>query len=490
MNIWAILEIEATTNERQIKRAYAKLIARYHPEEYPEKFQQIREAYEAALLYASRGTPQNSVKHKTPFTMEEQKKGEKEREQEPSPFIKERRKELEELEALQQEQFQTDSVFTNEEDTLEEDTTDYLIEYTIKEISEMIVAKIPPSSFDKYLSSALINYIGENPLFLMKLGFLLQVQRNNIDSEYIVVLNQKYQRNKFPINTVSLVYKETLSKIIEALPNRGDEERFFGHFVEGYTKDNKELYKKYLIETFESPLAYSESLMGFHYEFPVACKTKEDLRLKKLLESQAFTDLKREPLFLTELSYLLKQLELEGHFISKTKAEIIRKAIGCEGGEYDNYPLYEIERLLNRLSDMGLLLQVKRLARRNPKAITKISIAVFLVVVFIVFSLMAKENVRKQQEEKLKQQKIQQSLKEIQNQKNDKEENYRKEAVAYLKKKTGKTYKTTSIPLTVVNNRVRVLCFIPDKDKKVQQGSMTYVVLTVDDEGEILSVES
>lgn len=50
--IWSRLEIEPTSDTRKIKRAYAKQAAKYHPEDFPEEFQQIRQAYEAALQMA------------------------------------------------------------------------------------------------------------------------------------------------------------------------------------------------------------------------------------------------------------------------------------------------------------------------------------------------------------------------------------------------------------------------------------------------------
>jgi len=53
LNIWDILGIAPTDNPREIKRAYAKLLAQYHPEEHPEKFEEIRQAYEIALSYVS-----------------------------------------------------------------------------------------------------------------------------------------------------------------------------------------------------------------------------------------------------------------------------------------------------------------------------------------------------------------------------------------------------------------------------------------------------
>lgn len=52
MSIWSTLGIEPTRGKREIKRAYAKMAARYHPEEQPEKFQEVYDAYEQAVSYA------------------------------------------------------------------------------------------------------------------------------------------------------------------------------------------------------------------------------------------------------------------------------------------------------------------------------------------------------------------------------------------------------------------------------------------------------
>lgn len=46
---WDILQIEPTTEEPVIKRAYFALLKIYTPEAYPAEFQKLREAYEAAL---------------------------------------------------------------------------------------------------------------------------------------------------------------------------------------------------------------------------------------------------------------------------------------------------------------------------------------------------------------------------------------------------------------------------------------------------------
>ena len=51
--IWETLQIEPTHDERAIKRAYASLARIYNPEERPQEFLHVREAYEAALAYAA-----------------------------------------------------------------------------------------------------------------------------------------------------------------------------------------------------------------------------------------------------------------------------------------------------------------------------------------------------------------------------------------------------------------------------------------------------
>jgi len=55
MNMWQILEIEATKDTSIIKKAYAKKLKIYHPEDDPMGYQKLREAFDAALKY-SKGT--------------------------------------------------------------------------------------------------------------------------------------------------------------------------------------------------------------------------------------------------------------------------------------------------------------------------------------------------------------------------------------------------------------------------------------------------
>lgn len=53
--IWDILQIDEGADKREIKRAYARLSREIHPEERPEEFQRLYEAYQKALRYASCG---------------------------------------------------------------------------------------------------------------------------------------------------------------------------------------------------------------------------------------------------------------------------------------------------------------------------------------------------------------------------------------------------------------------------------------------------
>ena len=49
MNCWEVLGIEPTSDEKEIKKAYARLLKQYHPEENPEEFKQIQAAYQQCL---------------------------------------------------------------------------------------------------------------------------------------------------------------------------------------------------------------------------------------------------------------------------------------------------------------------------------------------------------------------------------------------------------------------------------------------------------
>ena len=56
-DVFQILEIEPTEDKKAIKKAYARMVKKYHPEEQPEKWKEIHDAYEAALHMAEHGIP-------------------------------------------------------------------------------------------------------------------------------------------------------------------------------------------------------------------------------------------------------------------------------------------------------------------------------------------------------------------------------------------------------------------------------------------------
>ena len=51
-SMWEWLEIEPTTDVQTIRKAYSQQAKKYHPEENPEEFKQVRDAYKKALSYA------------------------------------------------------------------------------------------------------------------------------------------------------------------------------------------------------------------------------------------------------------------------------------------------------------------------------------------------------------------------------------------------------------------------------------------------------
>lgn len=49
MSPWKRLQLEPTHDAKAIRRAYAQQLKRYHPEEDPEGYQQLRQAYEQIM---------------------------------------------------------------------------------------------------------------------------------------------------------------------------------------------------------------------------------------------------------------------------------------------------------------------------------------------------------------------------------------------------------------------------------------------------------
>lgn len=75
-DVWKVLGIEPTTDKKKIKKAYAETVKGCHPEEHPEEFKKVYEAYQMALKNCSAGTDdiKRSVAHEVFMPEPEQEK--------------------------------------------------------------------------------------------------------------------------------------------------------------------------------------------------------------------------------------------------------------------------------------------------------------------------------------------------------------------------------------------------------------------------------
>lgn len=48
-NWWDVLGIDPNSNKKEIRKAYSEAVKKFHPEEHPEEYKEIREAYETAI---------------------------------------------------------------------------------------------------------------------------------------------------------------------------------------------------------------------------------------------------------------------------------------------------------------------------------------------------------------------------------------------------------------------------------------------------------
>ena len=69
-----ILEIEPTDDKKKIKVAYSKMLKKYHPEDFPEMFMKINEAYEKALGYSENNFSENLYENTQNFRKTEEMK--------------------------------------------------------------------------------------------------------------------------------------------------------------------------------------------------------------------------------------------------------------------------------------------------------------------------------------------------------------------------------------------------------------------------------
>lgn len=69
-----ILEINPTSDKKKIKVAYSKMLKKYHPEDFPEMFMRINEAYETALVYTENNFSENLYENTQNFRKTEKMK--------------------------------------------------------------------------------------------------------------------------------------------------------------------------------------------------------------------------------------------------------------------------------------------------------------------------------------------------------------------------------------------------------------------------------
>ena len=69
-----ILEINPTSDKKKIKVTYSKMLKKYHPEDFPEMFMKINEAYEKALGYAENNFSENLYENTHNFRKTEKMK--------------------------------------------------------------------------------------------------------------------------------------------------------------------------------------------------------------------------------------------------------------------------------------------------------------------------------------------------------------------------------------------------------------------------------
>ena len=60
-DIYEILGIDRNADTRTIKKAYANLVKQYRPEENPQEWERIHDAYELAMRFASGGTKRSHM---------------------------------------------------------------------------------------------------------------------------------------------------------------------------------------------------------------------------------------------------------------------------------------------------------------------------------------------------------------------------------------------------------------------------------------------
>ncbi|MCX7552851.1 J domain-containing protein [Marinicella sp. S1101] len=66
---WDVLGIDETGDKKTIKKAYAKLLRKYRPDEHPDKFQEINQAYQFALTLINEQLTDEAISQESPTSL-------------------------------------------------------------------------------------------------------------------------------------------------------------------------------------------------------------------------------------------------------------------------------------------------------------------------------------------------------------------------------------------------------------------------------------
>ena len=177
MDCWRILGIEITDDKRAIKKAYAMKSRDVHPEEHPEEFRKLHEAYEYALHYAD-NVPKSRMKAPVELPKEETDVFDSLNEYEPDAFIKNQDEDklfdaIEEACAEETVEEAEEDVKIDFDEILEHDTISYfenvvaLTQKTIEELEKLYNGKKRKlKAWNEVCKSGYFCEAGRHPFFI------------------------------------------------------------------------------------------------------------------------------------------------------------------------------------------------------------------------------------------------------------------------------------------------------------------------------------
>lgn len=213
-NIWEILEIDATKDIKLIKKAYAKKTKQFHPEENPEEFKIIQEAYQMAINYAknikeinlNEFTIENKGKNIYEEKFEINKNNNKNYEKEDLY-----EKNLYEEDLKESSFFYVDTDINtneNEDEKFDEKINDFL-----EELEKKIPQKIDMNMFKKILSTPYVKYYINNYYFKKKFEKIL-LKRTYADTLYTERKMAEIARNNNLLRVAREIEKNTKRRYI------------------------------------------------------------------------------------------------------------------------------------------------------------------------------------------------------------------------------------------------------------------------------------